>query len=346
MPDKLKMGILGCGSIAQIAHLPALMKAENIELTAACDIAEDLVNTIALKYDIPTVFTDHRKFLAEADMDAVLIPVAHAYHAPLSIEAMRAGKHVLVEKPMAVTVEECEEMVRVSKETGKQLQVACMKRYDPALQFAQKFVREEMGERLWVSGWYCDSVFHGDYVRSLRGGRYSSPHQRRPAEQIQDRHLNLVLGHGVHLIDTLQFFGGRITAVTTTVTQKDRDMVSMSLLEYADGARGTAQLMSRVRMDWCEGIMIHGVGGSVIANIPFPYKLTGSEVRVYDAQRKEYRFPPTPDADPYERQLEAFASAILEGRTVSPNAEEGLADQKVIIAIHESHKTGKRVVIT
>jgi len=346
MAEKLKIGLLGCGSIAQIAHLPALKKAANVELTSACDVAEDLVQTIALRYGIPNVYTDHRKFLEEADIEAVVIPVAHAFHAPLSIDAMRAGKHVLVEKPMAMTIEECEEMVRTSRETGKQLQVACMKRYDPGLQFARQFVVQEMGERFCVSGWYCDSVFHGRYVASLRGGRYSSNLQRRPTDGIADAHLALVLGHGVHLVDTLRFFGGEITAVTTTITQKDHDIVSISLLEYADGARGTAQLVATVRMDWYEGLMIHGAGGSVTAQIFFPYTLRGSEVRVFDAARGEYRTPAMPDTDPYERQIEAFAAAVMEGRKVSPNVEDGLADQKVILAMHESQKLGKRIEIS
>ncbi|MEW6354888.1 MAG: Gfo/Idh/MocA family oxidoreductase [Planctomycetota bacterium] len=346
MAEELKMGVLGVGGIAQIAHLPALRKAANVRLTAICDAAQDLLEKIGRQYDVKSRYTDHRKFLDEADIDAVLIPVAHAYHAPLSIDAMRAGKHVLVEKPMAVTLEECRRMVQVSKETGRQLQVACMKRYDPGLQFAQRFVREEMGERLSVSGWYCDSVYHMQYVTSLSGPREASTMQRRPTDRIEDLHLNMVLGHGVHLVDTLRFFGGDIVAVTTEKTQKDHDIVSVSLLEFADGARGTAQLMVRVRMDWCEGLMVHGVGGSVMARIPFPYRYVGSDVSVFDAKRQEYRTPPTPDADPYERQLEGFAAAILEGRQVAPNAEDGLADQRVILGMHESQKLGRRVVTT
>lgn len=346
MAEELKMGILGVGGIAQIAHLPALRKAQGVRLTAICDTAHDLLHKIGQRYEVKSLYTDHLKFLEEADIDAVLIPVAHGFHAPLSIDAMRAGKHVLVEKPMAVTLQECQEMVRVSKETGKQLQLACMKRFDPGLQFAQKFVAEEMGERLSVSGWYCDSVYHMNYVTSLAGPRDASTMQRRPTERIEDMHLNMVLGHGVHLVDTLRFFGGDIVAVTTEVTQKGHDIVSVSLLEFADGARGTAQLMVRVRMDWCEGLMIHGVGGSVLAQIPFPYRYVGSQVKVFDAKRQEYRTPPTPDADPYERQLEAFAAALLAGRPVSPNVEDGLADQRVILGMHESQKLGRRVVTT
>ena len=167
MSGKLKIGLLCCGGIAQIAHLPALRKAENIEFTSVCDVAEDLLNAMADRYAIANRYKDYHTFLEKADIDAVLLPVADGFHALLSIECMKAGKHVLVEKPMAQTVEQCQQMLQVSDETGCQLQIGCMKRFDPALQFAQKFVAEEMGERLSVSGWYCDSVFHMNYVRSL-----------------------------------------------------------------------------------------------------------------------------------------------------------------------------------
>ena len=176
MNKKLKVGLLGCGGIAQIAHLPALRKADNVEFTAICDAAEDLGRLMAKRYDVESVFTDHQEFLEKADMDAVLLPVAHAFHAPLSIACMRAGKHVLVEKPMALTVEECEQMAQVSDETGKQLQIACMKRYDPGLQFAQKFVAEEMGERLAAQiGLRSRRLRLERVVRTLPG----NPHRRR-----------------------------------------------------------------------------------------------------------------------------------------------------------------------
>lgn len=346
MSRKLKMGLLGCGAISQIAHLPALRKAENVEFTAICDVAEDLLNAMADRYSVDDRYTDHHTFLEKADIDAVLLPVADGFHAPLSIECMRAGKHVLVEKPMAETVEQCEQMVQVSDETGCQLQIGCMKRYDPALQFAQKFVAEEMGERLSVSGWYCDSVFHMGYVRSVALPLQGSTAQLRPTARPSDAHLRMVLGHGVHAVDTIRFFGGDVIAVTTRVAQKPQGINSSTLLEFADGACGTFQLICTIKMDWFEGITVYGEGGSVLAQIGFPYFRKPSEVKVFDAKRGEYRTPAMPDSDPYERQLEAFAASILEGRNVSPNAREGLADQKVLMAIHTSAQTGERVEIT
>ena len=347
MAAKLKIGILGVGPIAQIAHLPALKRAENVELIALCDASEDLGHKIAKKYDVPAVYSDHHKFLAESGVDAVLIAVAHAFHAPLSIDAMRAGKHVLVEKPLAVTVEECEDVVRVAKETGRQCQMACMKRWDPALQFAQKYVREEMGDRLMVSGWYCDSVFHMNYVNSRHGKFVTGTGQKRPGAPAKpmDGHINNLLGHGVHLLDTLRFFGGDIVAVTTTKTDKQKKLVTLSLLEFADGARGTFSLVVNTRMDWFEGLHIHGMNGSVLAQLFFPYMFRPADVRVMDGARGEYRTPATPDCDQYERQIEGFASALLEGRPVSPNAADGLKAQKVLYAMYESAEKGTRIEV-
>jgi len=155
----------------------------------------------------------------------------------------------------------------------------------------------------------------------------------------------MVLGHGVHSIDTIRWFGGDIAAVTTKAARKEQGIASTTLIEFADGAGGTFQLVCTVKMDWFEGLHLHGQNGSVVARIHFPYFLRAADVQVYDAGVQEYRTPATPDSDPYERQLEAFAQSILGGQSVTPNAEDGLADQKVLMAIHESQETGQRVEI-
>jgi len=343
--SSLRIGLIGCGGISQIAHLPALKKADNVELVAVSDVAKDLAEMAARRYYVPEVYGDFREMLEKSDIDAVLVATHHAYHAEISIECMRAGKHVLCEKPLAMTVEECERIVEASEGTGRQLQLACMKRYDPGLQFARKFVFEEMGEKLSISGWYCDTAFHGQYVRSLVSMRAGSPSQKRPERGTGDRLKDILLGHGVHAVDTLRFFGGEIVSVSSGETRRGNDIASVSLLEFEDGSYGTLQLICIVRMDWFEGIFVHGQNGSVTARIFFPYYRRGADVKVFDAKKGEYRTPATPDADPYERQIEAFADAILNDKPVSPSALDGLRDQKVLEAIYQATRSGGRVNI-
>ena len=294
MSSKLKVGLLGCGAIAQIAHLPALRKAHNVEFTAICEAAADLLHSMADRYAVNDRYTDHHAFLEKADIDAVLLPVADGFHAPLSIACMRAGKHVLVEKPMAETITDCEQMAQVSAETGRQLQIGCMKRYDPALQFAQQFVAEEMGERLSVSGWYCDTVFHGNYVQTLALPLEFSEKKLRPQGHPKDNHLGWLLGHGVHAVDLIRFFAGDIAAVTSRVVERAGGINSVTVMEFTDGACGTFQMIGTVKMDWFEGITVHGEGGNVVAQVGFPYFRKPSEVKVFDAKRSEYRAPAAP----------------------------------------------------
>ncbi|MBM3477335.1 MAG: Gfo/Idh/MocA family oxidoreductase [Armatimonadetes bacterium] len=341
---KLKLGFLGVGAIAQLAHLPAAVKAENVDLVAVCDASEEMAREIAHIYGAREWFTDHERFLAEADIEAALIPVPDPFHAPLTIAALEAGKHVLVEKPLALDVPEAEAMCEAAEHAGRQLQIATMKRWDPGLQYAQTFTAHEMGQRLTVSGWYCDTRYHGAYVSTHWPIRRFAEGRKRPEPGPPAHPLRwIILGHGVHLIDTLCFFGGRIAAVTAAVSSKYGSHGICGTLEYEDGATGTFQLTCTVTMDWCEGLLVHGERGSIEAKIGFPYWKAGSEVRVFDAAHEEYRTPVTPDSDPYERQLEGFAAAILGGYDVSPSGQDGLHDQRVLEAIETAVRGGGRV---
>ena len=114
----LRMGVLGCGPIAQMAHLDVCRKACNTELYAICDVAEDLVAKMAAVHDPKVTYTDFDSMLADPKLEAVIIATTDAFHVPLSLKAIAAGKHVLVEKPLGVSVEECEQLRTLLAEKG------------------------------------------------------------------------------------------------------------------------------------------------------------------------------------------------------------------------------------
>jgi len=342
---KLRLGIVGVGAIAQIAHLPAAKKASNVELTALCDVASDLGKAMARKYAVPRFYTSIDDLLESDDVDAVLIAVADQFHADLTIAALEHGKHVLVEKPLASTVEECRAVVEAAKRTGGKVQMGCMKRYDPGLQFAKRFVDEKLGVGFGSHFWYCDSVFHMKYVHTYAGKVVRSELSKRPLKRYEDRDLGLILGHGVHLVDTIRWLKGEIVAVNAKSSRSGGNVSFQALLEYADGTTGTMQLSCVVQMDWFEGFHIHGENGSVIARVFFPYMKRAAEVLTYDSQLKEYRSPAAGDTDPYERQLEAFAEAVINDKPVTPNCMDGLLDEIVLYAVYESLKKGRRVEV-
>src|ERR1043165_7590294 len=106
----LRIGILGCGPIAQIAHFDACRKARNAELYAICDLADDLREKMAAIHEPRVTYKNYDEMLGDKDVEAVIIGVADQFHVPLALKAMEAGKNVLVEKPLGVSVEECEEL--------------------------------------------------------------------------------------------------------------------------------------------------------------------------------------------------------------------------------------------
>lgn len=345
MERKVKLGLIGAGTIAQIAHLPAARKASNVELVALCDVASDLGKAMAMKYSIPAFYTDAKDLLKSDDVDAILIAVADQFHADLTIDALESGKHVLVEKPLASTVEECVRIVEAVKRTGKKVQMGCMKRYDPGLQFAKKFSDEVLGTKFSSHFWYCDTTFHMEYVHTHAGVLSYSQMSKRPHRGYDDPDLALILGHGVHLIDTVRWFKGDISTVTAKASRAGKNVGIQAVLEFSDGTYGTIQLTSIVRMDWFEGFHIHGENGSLLAQIFFPYWRMPAKVIAYDSRLKEYRTPAAGDTDPYERQLEAFADAILNDKPVEPSAYDGLVEESTLYAIHESLRTERRVEI-
>jgi predicted dehydrogenase len=114
----LRVGVLGAGPIAQAAHFEACRKAKNAELYAICEVAEDLLERMSAIQAPRKAYADYDAMLADPNVDAVIVAIADQFHVPMALEALEAGKHVLVEKPMGVTVEECEQLKERAEATG------------------------------------------------------------------------------------------------------------------------------------------------------------------------------------------------------------------------------------
>ena len=134
MTRRLKVGVVGAGVIAQVMHLHYLRElSDRFEIAALCDISGENAANNAQRYNIAKTFSDWREMLKDDEIDAVFI-LTSGSHAPIAIEAAKAGKHVLVEKPMCFSVAEGLEMKAAADEAGVTLMVAYPKRYDPAFE--------------------------------------------------------------------------------------------------------------------------------------------------------------------------------------------------------------------
>src|SRR6476469_7959290 len=134
MIRRLKVGVVGAGVIAQVMHLNYLRElSDQFEIAALCDISAENAANNAQRYNIARTFSDWREMLKDDEIDAVFI-LTSGSHAPIAVAAAKAGKHILVEKPMCFSVAEGLEMKAAADEAGVTLMVAYPKRYDPAFE--------------------------------------------------------------------------------------------------------------------------------------------------------------------------------------------------------------------
>ena len=149
MEKKIKIGIIGCGGIANGKHMPSLSKLGDIEMVAFCDIVLERAEMAKEKYGTPAakVYTDYQEMLKDQEIEVVHVLTPNRSHAPITIDALHAGKHVMCEKPMAKTAEDARKMVAAAKETGKKLTIGYQHRHKPESIYLKSVIeRGDLGE--------------------------------------------------------------------------------------------------------------------------------------------------------------------------------------------------------
>jgi predicted dehydrogenase len=341
----LRIGVLGCGPMAQAAHFDATRKARNAELYAICDRAPDLLAAMAAEHRPHVTYQDYDAMLADPQVEAVIIATSDPFHVPLALKALDAGKHVLVEKPLGVTIEECERLRDRVQETGLIVQVGNMKRFDPGIAYAHRFIQEEMGQHMALKAWYCDSVYRYTMVENVQPPILTSEQAVRPAGNPKaDRRRYLMLTHGSHLVDMARFLGGEIVSVQAKLVERFGAYCWFISVDYADGSVGHLDLNIAIQGNWEEGFQVYGEKGSVKGKVHMPWFHKTSEVECFSSADGLYRRPLGEDAYTYRLQIEGFADTILKGVPLhGASVEDGLAAMRTMVAIARSVETGQTV---
>lgn len=131
MDQMVKVGIIGCGGIANSKHMPALQKLEDVEMVAFCDVVKERAEKAAEQYGVPDakVYTDYKELLKQPEIDVVHVLTPNREHSFITVDSLEAGKHVMCEKPMAKTAAEAQAMVDAARRTGKKLTIGYQNRY-------------------------------------------------------------------------------------------------------------------------------------------------------------------------------------------------------------------------
>lgn len=349
MPKKedrrLKVGVLGCGPIAQATHFESCTKARNADLYAICDVAPDLLERMAWMHQPEKTFSDYAAMLADPALDAVIIATSDAYHVPAARQALAADKHVLSEKPIGIGIEEVEGLRETVRKSGKVLQVGHMKRFDAGLEAAKDFIDSEMGELLALKAWYCDSTHRYPMTDAVQPLIVTSKLARKPAEDPKaDLQRYYMLAHGSHLVDTARYFGGEIVEVEARFSERFGARCWFVDVAFANGALGHLDLTVAVRMDWHEGFQIYGERGSVLGKTYNPWYYKTSEVDIFREKDGATTRVLGADGHFYRRQLEGFADVVLKGAPMrGADIDDGIASVRAMVAIAQSAREGRAV---
>ena len=290
-------------------------------------------------------YLEYDAMLADPEVEAVIIATSDAFHVEASRRALAAGKHVLCEKPIGVSVEEVETLAAAVRVSSKILQVGHMKRFDQGLEAARDFVRNEMGEVLALKAWYCDSTHRYTMTDAVQPLPIPSTAAKKPRENPKaDLRRYFMLAHGSHLVDTARFLCGDIIEVNAKLTEKFGAYSWFIDVAFANSAMGHLDLTVAVRMDWHEGLQLYGENGSVIAKTYNPWYYKSSDVEIFSEKDAIWRRPLGADGHFYRRQLEGFADTILDNAPMrGADITDGVASVRAMVAIAESVRNGRAV---
>ncbi len=350
--NALRVGLVGCGGISA-AHLGAHREyPDQFRYTAVCDLVEASACRRAAELGHVSVYTDPAKMLAEADIEAVDICTVHDQHAALAIAAVRAGKHVIVEKPMACSLEECRGMIAAAEKAGVILMVAQMQRYDPGYQKLKQIIKS--GELGPIRAMRMDAMQDG--VEALVGNSWLLDGKRAGG--------GVVISVLVHKIDLARYLIGEVVRVTAITRQLHpmfkngaEDYVA-AILEFENRAIGELfGTYSGFRQPYSEMFMIFGDHGSIHALPPVgqyagpAYVASRKRSPAFNEWSDQYGgFTPVvgdagalPTANSFTNELLHFADCCRSGREPLSSGKDNLGTMKVVLGIYESARTGMPV---
>jgi predicted dehydrogenase len=336
----LRFGIIGCGRVAP-RHAQSIAQLDSTEAAAYADIKLSRAEKFAAEYG-GAAYADYRALLDRPDIDAVSICVPSGLHAAVAIDAMQAGKHVLVEKPIAIDLADADHMIRTAQEQGVTLAVVLQNRYNHPMQQLRALIDSGGLGRLYLGNatvrWfrpqsYYEDDWHGTWA--MDGGA--------------------LMNQSIHHIDALQWFMGPVAAVHAYTATLAHDMeaedVGVASVRFAGGGLGVIEGSTLTWPQNLEGsVAVFGergsvkIGGTALNRITL-WKVDGQleqEAEILTSQRVD---PPSVYGYSHREVIRDFAHAVLRGEQPHTTGEEARKSLELVLAIYRSARTGWEVIL-
>ena len=353
MMEKIKSGIIGTGNIAN-SHIGGYLKNPNVELYALCDINENRLKEMGEKYGVTRLFTDKDEMLKLKEIDAVSVCTWNSQHAPCTIAALNAGKHVLCEKPMAMNAEEAKAMKEAAEKNGKLLMIGFVRRYGNDCKILQDFIRNDyMGELYYAKATYLrrdgnPGGWFGDKSRSGGGP---------------------LIDLGVHVIDLVRYLSGNPKPVSVygATFQKLFDRKGMiGAPKYLSASASENDICdvedlasAMIRFDNGEVLSVEAAFSLNIKDDTGTIELFGTkagakldpELELFGSQ-DGYLSNMTLAAPSalsfsglFENEINHYVDCVMGKAECKSPAEDGIEMMKILDAVYESARTGHEVIL-
>ena len=342
----IKVGIIGCGKIAQVRHIPEYMANPNAELRGFYDLNTQRAQELAQQYG-GKAYDSYEALLADPEIDAVSVCAANHVHAEISIAALKAGKHVLCEKPMAISLEVCEAMVQAAKASGRYLMIGQNQRLAKAHAKAKELIAQgAIGKVLTFRTIFGHG---GPETWSIDPGKNVWFFDRSKAA------MGALADLGIHMTDMIQYVLGtkivKTQAVLTTLDKRDAtgaligvDDNAICIFQMENGAIGTMSASWTYYSAEDNTTVIYGTEGELRLYDHPTYSVRQINK---DGTRIDYQIDQiqTNDNQTASGIIDLFVECLVENKEPEISGENVLHAMKAVFASIESSATGRVVEV-
>lgn len=368
---EIKIGVIGCGSVTHIAHFPSIAKYPETTLVAVCDINEETAKHASVKWSAETYYTDYSKMLSNADLDAVVIATPNVFHLEQALAVAKAGLHLLIEKPLAMTNREGWDIVEAFDKAKVKIAVGCDRRFWLQNEYAKQLISDGyIGEP--VMGYACQYQHFFFYQDQLAKTDFRLKPEMAGGAAIIDL--------GAHAIDLITWFMGspvkRVVGIAKRLAIPEDytplDDAVWILMEHENG-NSSCVSVNRFSPVVTQSTGVYGKEGTIMTSSDATNPFQAAPLAVYtnkDFEEKQlpeivrkYRYPQIwwaedivkknvdkrwvslypPRETNYERMWKHFIECIIQDKEPNVSGRDGAIALEVMGATVKSMKTGKWV---
>jgi UDP-N-acetyl-2-amino-2-deoxyglucuronate dehydrogenase len=329
---KLNIGIIGCGRIAY-KHAEAIKKNEKANLLCVCDIIEERAREYKDKYGTEAYYSDYHEMLEHPGLDVVNICTPSGMHAEMGITAAKAGKHVIVEKPMALSLKDADDLIDVCEKNGVKLAVCLQNRFNPPVQKLRRALEKGRFGKLT----------HGSaVVRWFRPQDYYDQADWRGTRAMDG---GCLMNQSIHNIDLLQWMMGPVESVfgytATNLRKIECEDLGIAVLKFKNGALGVIEASTTIYPENLEETLaIFGEKGTVVlggiaVNKIETWKFADSTEENGDLDGHQQEVPNVYGFG-HDALIEDFIQAVNNNRKPYIDGREGRKALEVVLSVYQS----------